>query len=58
MKCADNTVICGIANIDDSSHLLLTVSRTEELTVDFREKEVKTEVNSFRFLGINITENL
>ncbi len=49
---------------------LLNVSNTKELITDFREKEAKThtpvyssgaekkQVNSFRFLGINITENL
>lgn len=43
MNCAYNTIIIGgIANIDDSSYLLLTISKTEELIVDFREKEAKT----------------
>lgn len=43
VNCAYNTIIIGgIANIDDSSYLLLTISKTEELIVDFREKEAKT----------------
>ncbi len=52
------------------NNLLLNVSKTTEPIIDFRKKEMKThtpvnisgakveQVNSFRFLGISITENL
>ncbi len=55
---------------NQESSLLLSVSKTKELVTDFRKKERKThtpvyisgaeveQVNSFRFLGISITENL
>ncbi len=85
MKFADDTTIIGwISNNDEfsyreeiihlakctESNLLLNVSKTKELIVDFRKKEAKThnpvyingaeveQVSSFKFLGINITENL
>ncbi len=52
------------------NNLLLNISKTKELIIDFRKKEEKThtpvyvsgaeveQVNSFRFLGISITKNL
>ncbi len=86
VKFADDTTIIGrISNNDEFSYhedinhlaewctennLLLNVSKTKELIVDFRKKEAKThkpvyingaeveQVSSFKLLGINITENL
>ncbi len=51
------------------NNLLLNISKTKELIIDFRKMEEKTsevyingteveQVNSFRFLGISITKNL
>ncbi len=86
VRFADDTTIIGrISSNDEFSYreeinhlaewctennLLLNVSKTKELIVDFRKKEAKThkpvyingaeveQVSSLKFLGINITENL
>ena len=62
--------ISSLAEWCTENNLLLNVNKTKRLIVDFRKKKAKThtpvyisgaeveQVNSFRFLGINITENL
>ncbi len=86
VKFADDTTITGwISNNDETSYrkkinnlaewytennILFNISKTKELIIDFRKKEIKThtpvyingaevmQVNSVGFLGISITENL
>ena len=86
MKYKDDTTIIGCIIYNDKSsyqeeinnptewctenNVLINVSKTKELSVDFRKKEAKThlpvyisgaeieQVNSCRFLGIDITDNL
>ncbi len=64
-----HVVINNLAGWYAENSLMLNVSQTKELIVDFRKKEMKShtpveingaevEGNSFRFLGISITENL